>query len=35
MVRKLEGKGVDPSRSLLLPNWVDLDLIRPQLIGSS
>ena len=30
MVRKLEGK-VDPSRSLLLPNWVDLDLIRPQL----
>ena len=31
MVQKLGSKGVDPSRSVLLPNWVDLDVIRPQL----
>ena len=31
MVQKLGSKGVDPSRSLLLPNWVDLDVISPQL----
>ena len=31
MVKRLETKGVDPARCVLLPNWVDLDLIRPQL----
>jgi len=31
MVHRLGTKGVAPSRSLLLPNWVDLDQIRPQL----
>lgn len=31
MVHRLGLKGVDPSRSLLLPNWVDLDAIRPHL----
>ena len=31
MVQKLGSKGVDPSRSVLLPNWVDLEVIRPQL----
>ena len=31
MVQKLRAKGVQPSRVQLLPNWVDLDLIRPQL----
>jgi len=31
MVQRLSAKGVAPSRSLLLPNWVDLDQIRPQL----
>ena len=31
MVQKLGTKGVAPSRSLLLPNWVDLDAICPQL----
>ena len=31
MVQRLEAKGVDPARSVLLPNWVDLELIRPQL----
>ena len=31
MVQRLEGKSVDPGRNLLLPNWVNLDLIRPQL----
>ena len=31
MVQRLAAKGVAPSRSLLLPNWVDLDQIRPQL----
>ena len=31
MVNKLGTKGVDPSRSVLLPNWVDLDVIYPQL----
>ena len=31
MVQRLEAKGVTPGRSLLLPNWVDLKLIRPQL----
>ena len=31
MVQRLEAKGVDPDRCVLLPNWVDLDLIRPQL----
>lgn len=31
MVQKLRAKGVPPSRVQLLPNWVDLDLIRPQL----
>jgi colanic acid biosynthesis glycosyl transferase WcaI len=31
MVQRLEAKGVDPARSLLLPNWVDLEVIQPQL----
>ena len=31
MVHKLETKGVDTSRRVLLPNWVDVDLIQPQL----
>lgn len=31
MVNKLATKGVDRSQSVLLPNWVDLDVIRPQL----
>ena len=31
MVQKLRKKGVRSSRSVLLPNWVDLDVIRPQL----
>jgi colanic acid biosynthesis glycosyl transferase WcaI len=31
MVQRLEAKGVEPARSVLLPNWVDLDVIRPQL----
>lgn len=31
MVQRLAVKGVAPSRSLLLPNWVALDQIRPQL----
>lgn len=30
MLQRLGSKGVDPARSVLLPNWVDLDLIRPQ-----
>ena len=34
MVQRLGTKGVDPSRSVLLPNWVDLDVIRPQ-VGSA
>lgn len=31
MVQRLETKGADPDRCVLLPNWVDLDVIRPQL----
>ena len=31
MVNKLATKGVDSSRCVLLPNWVDLAAIRPQL----
>lgn len=31
MVHRLGTKGVGPSRSQHLPNWVDLDQIRPQL----
>ena len=31
MVQKLGSKGVDPYRHVLLPNWVDLDVIQPQL----
>lgn len=31
MVHRLGTKGVAPNRSLHLPNWVDLDQIRPQL----
>lgn len=31
MVQKLRAKCMQPSRVYLLPNWVDLDLIRPQL----
>ena len=34
MVQKLSIKGVDRSRSLLLPNWVDLEIIRPQLVSA-
>lgn len=30
MVKRLESKGVTPGRSFLLPNWVDLEQIRPQ-----
>ena len=30
MVKRLESKGVRPGRSFLLPNWVDLEQIRPQ-----
>ena len=30
MANRLVAKGVAPSRSLLLPNWVDLEVIRPQ-----
>ena len=30
MVQLLVDKGVQPSRRVLLPNWVDLDAIRPQ-----
>ena len=30
MVHKLGAKGVNPTRSVLLPNWVDLDVIQPQ-----
>ena len=30
MVHKLNTKGVPISRSILLPNWVDLDIIYPQ-----
>ncbi|MCT0249265.1 glycosyltransferase WbuB [Synechococcus sp. CS-205] len=30
MVRRLEEKGVDQQRTALLPNWVDLEAIRPQ-----
>ena len=31
MVHHLRAKGVDSDRSLLLPNWVDLGMIRPQI----
>ena len=31
MVQNLGTKGIDPSRSFLLPNWVDLEVIYPQL----
>ena len=31
MVQRLQAKGIDPGRSLLLPNWVNLELISPQL----
>ena len=31
MVQKLGRKGVDAPRRVLLPNWVDLKVIRPQL----
>ncbi len=31
MVQRLQDKGIDPGRSLLLPNWVNLELISPQL----
>ena len=30
MVKRLKAKGVDPSRSLLVRNWVDLESIFPQ-----
>ena len=30
MVRRLEAKGVDSNRRLLIPNWVDLKVIQPQ-----
>lgn len=30
MVQRLQAKGVDPARTRLLPNWVDLDAIQPQ-----
>lgn len=30
MVQRLKMKGVAPSRCVLLPNCVDLELIRPQ-----
>lgn len=30
MVRRLEAKGVDSTRRLLIPNWVDLKVIHPQ-----
>ena len=30
MVQRLELKGVKPERRLLWPNWVSLELIRPQ-----
>jgi len=30
MVERLQAKGVDPARTRLLPNWVDLDAIQPQ-----
>lgn len=30
MVQRLRAKGVVASRTVLLPNWVDLDAIRPQ-----
>ena len=29
MVQRLQAKGVEPSRTLLLPNWVDLEQIQP------
>ena len=31
MVQRLGEKGVDRARSVLVPNWVDLEVIRPQL----
>ena len=31
MVQKLGSKGVGTSSRVLLPNWVDLEVIRPQL----
>ena len=31
MVQRFGDKGVDRSRSVLVPNWVDLKMIRPQL----
>jgi colanic acid biosynthesis glycosyl transferase WcaI len=35
MVARLIEKGVDPSKVVLLPNWVDLESIRPDLSGAS
>ncbi len=31
MVKRLEIKGIDADRCVLVPNWVDLEVIRPQL----
>lgn len=30
MVERLSQKGIEPSRTILFPNWVDVDEIRPQ-----
>lgn len=30
MVERLSQKGIDPSRTMFFPNWVDVDAIRPE-----
>ncbi|MBN9616742.1 MAG: glycosyl transferase [Acidobacteriales bacterium 59-55] len=35
MVERALGKGVPVARTILFPNWVDVDAIRPQPLGAS
>jgi len=35
MVERALGKGVPSDRTILFPNWVDVDTIRPQPLGAS
>lgn len=35
MVERALGKGVPVARTILFPNWVDVDAIRPQPVGAS
>ena len=35
MVERALGKGVPSDRTILFPNWVDVDAIRPQPLGAS